>query len=87
MSDEDVREQDVPEGSISSEDLVQEPVNEDDSSESEESSAVTKMDISEVALEVRKGEWGKGQERRRRLSEAGYDVREVEAEVTRQLNS
>lgn len=46
-----------------------------------------KPDISAIALEVRGGKWGKGQERRTRLSEAGYNVREVEAEVIRQSNS
>jgi hypothetical protein len=79
MSEKVEREKDKPEGNITEENLVDDQTPKD----SEENST---SDISEVALAVRKGEWGKGQERRQRLNDAGYDVKEVEAEVTKQLN-
>lgn len=40
-----------------------------------------KPDISAIALEVRGGKWGKGQERRTRLSEAGYNVRKLKPKL------
>lgn len=42
--------------------------------------------VSKVAEEVRMGKWGIGQERRKALADAGYNVKEVEAEVIRQSN-
>ena len=75
MSDESLE----PEGKIDPEDLVQVEV-------SEEDSELKSNPVSEVALEVTHGKWGVGQERRKRLAEAGYDVKEVEAEVVRLLN-
>lgn len=40
----------------------------------------------EVAKEVFAGQWGVGQERRKKLAEAGYNVKEVEEEVTKLRN-
>ena len=37
--------------------------------------------IDEVAREVIRGEWGNGAERKRRLTEAGYDYSAVQARV------
>jgi hypothetical protein len=42
--------------------------------------------LKEVAEAVLRGEYGKGQEKRLRLAEAGYNHREVDEEVTRILN-
>lgn len=42
--------------------------------------------LTEVAQEVLAGEWGTGQNKRIKLSEAGFDHREVEREVIRLLN-
>ena len=36
-----------------------------------------------VAKEVLSGMWGRGQDRKRRLSEAGFDAGEVQREVNR----
>lgn len=44
-----------------------------------------KKDIHTIALEVIRGEWGNGAERRRRLKAAGYDYNVVQAEVNRIL--
>lgn len=41
--------------------------------------------VSEIARQVIGGEWGNGQERVQRLTEAGYDYKAVQAEVNRQL--
>ena len=45
------------------------------------------LDISEIAQQVIEGKWGVGQERRAKLSEAGHDVKAVEAEVNWILNN
>lgn len=42
--------------------------------------------LTEVAQEVLSGEWGTGQNKRIKLSEAGFDHREVEREVIRLVN-
>jgi CW_7 repeat len=42
--------------------------------------------LEEVAQEAVAGKWGVGQERRLKLQQAGYDPREVEAEVVRLRN-
>lgn len=42
--------------------------------------------VDELAHEVLKGEWGKGQDRRRRLAEAGHDATAVQVAVVRLLN-
>ncbi len=83
MTAKKTRPEDVPEGAVTEENLVKEKPEPKKSGDS----AVKKMDLSEVAFEVRSGKWGVGQERRKKLSEAGYNVKEVEAEVTKQLNS
>ena len=41
--------------------------------------------IHEIAIEVIRGDWGNGEDRRRRLTEAGYNYSEVQAEVNRIL--
>jgi len=46
-----------------------------------------KESLTEVAEAVGRGEWGVGQERRLKLTEAGYDPKEVAAEVVRLSNS
>ena len=45
------------------------------------------LPLTELAQQVIAGEWGTGQERRVKLSEAGYDVKAVESEVTWILNN
>ena len=47
--------------------------------------ATPEKTITEVAREVIYGKWGNGAERKRRLSEAGYDYDAVQAEVNRLL--
>jgi len=42
--------------------------------------------LNEVAREVLAGDWGIGQERRRRLTEAGFDHVEVQREMVRVVN-
>jgi CW_7 repeat len=60
---------------------VEDTVDEDnDESESKQS-------LTEVAEAVGRGEYGTGQERRLKLAEAGYDPKEVEAEIVRLRNS
>ena len=44
-------------------------------------------ELEEVARQVIAGEWGTGQEQRQKLSEAGYDHREVDKVVTRLRNN
>jgi N-acetylmuramoyl-L-alanine amidase len=46
----------------------------------------TATPITDLANEVLAGKWGKGAERRKRLTEAGYDPNDVQSEVTRLLN-
>ena len=41
--------------------------------------------VNEVAKEVIDGKWGEGETRRKRLTEAGYDYKTVQAEVNRLL--
>ena len=43
-------------------------------------------DIDAVAREVLRGKWGVGTERRRRLTEAGYDYAAVQARVNEMVN-
>lgn len=51
----------------------------------EESKAVVKKSVSEIAKEVVAGKWGVGQDRVRKLENAGYSYKEVQDEVNRQL--
>jgi type VI protein secretion system component VasK len=44
------------------------------------------LKLEDVAKEALDGKWGLGQDRRRRLSDAGYDPNEVQAEVVRLMN-
>ena len=41
--------------------------------------------IDELATEIIRGNWGNGEERKRRLEEAGYNYQEVQNEVNRRL--
>lgn len=45
-----------------------------------------KKSVSEIAQEVLKGLWGNGTERKNKLTAAGYNYNEVQAEVKRLLN-
>lgn len=47
----------------------------------------TKKSVDEVAKEVIRGEWGNGDERYNRLTNAGYNYNEVQAKVNELLNS
>lgn len=49
------------------------------------SSSTATKDVDEVAREVIRGEWGNGAERKRRLTEAGYDYSAVQARVNELL--
>ena len=42
-----------------------------------------KKTVSEVAQEVLDGKWGNGQERKKKLTEAGYDYNKIQAEVNK----
>lgn len=46
---------------------------------------VTKKSNAELAKEVIAGKWGTGQDRKNKLTEAGYDYNAVQAEVNKQL--
>lgn len=46
----------------------------------------TKKTVTEIAKEVIQGKWGNGEERKRRLTAAGYDYQTVQAEVNRLMN-
>ncbi len=46
-----------------------------------------KKSIKEIALEVLKGNWGNGEERKRRLESQGYNYREVQDEVNKLKHS
>lgn len=52
---------------------------------SEESTAAKKSN-EEIAQEVIAGHWGRGQNRKRRLQDAGYDVSEISTEMTKIFN-
>ena len=43
----------------------------------------SKKSVNEVAKEVLAGKWGDGNDRRQKLTKAGYDYKEVQAEVKR----
>ncbi len=45
-----------------------------------------KKSVLEIAKEVLKGKWGNGEERQKKLTQAGYDYSKVQAEVNRLLN-
>lgn len=49
-------------------------------------SSSSKKSISDIAKEVRNGKWGNGSERKKRLTEAGYNYDEVQKEVNRIVN-
>ena len=45
----------------------------------------TKKSIDEVAREVIQGKWGNGAERKKRLTDAGYDYNEVQKKVNQMI--
>ena len=45
-----------------------------------------KKTVTEVAKEVIQGKWGNGEDRKNRLTKAGYDYRAVQAEVNRLMS-
>lgn len=45
--------------------------------------ATHKKSVNDIAIEVVKGLWGNGEERKKRLTEAGYDYSAVQAQVNR----
>ena len=45
------------------------------------STATPKKSVTEVAKEVLAGKWGNGADRKKRLTEAGYNYSEVQAKV------
>lgn len=47
--------------------------------------AAVKKSVSEIAREVIAGKWGTGNDRKNRLTKAGYDYNAVQAEVNKQL--
>lgn len=49
--------------------------------------AKAKKSVAQLAKEVIRGDWGNGEERKRRLTAAGYDYNAVQAEVNRLLNT
>lgn len=51
------------------------------------SSSSDEKTVHEVALEVRAGLWGNGQDRIDRLTAAGYDAEDVQAEVNKILKN
>jgi hypothetical protein len=55
-------------------------------SEPEQVTASQEKSINEVAREVLAGKWGRGQIRKKRLQDAGFDVAAVSEEITRILN-
>ncbi len=48
--------------------------------------ATTLKTLSEVAQEVLNGKWGNGEERKKKLTDAGYDYNKVQAEVNKLVN-
>jgi hypothetical protein len=83
--EEYVKETDEPEGAIGPEDLVQ-PETTYEVPDARPKVEREVSDVSDVAKRVIAGEFGVGQDRRKRLSDAGYNVKEVEDEVVRRLN-
>jgi CW_7 repeat len=83
--EEYVKETDEPEGAIGPEDLVQ-PETTYEVPDARPKVEHEVSDVSDIAVEVMAGKWGTGQDRRKRLSDAGYNVKEVEDEVVRRLN-
>ncbi len=47
--------------------------------------SVPKKSVDEIAIEVIRGDWGAGEERKRRLTEAGYDYYAVQKKVNETL--
>ena len=47
----------------------------------------TKKTVAELAKEVIQGKWGNGEERKKRLTAAGYDYAAVQKEVNRLLKA
>lgn len=70
--------------------ILDEPTSEENpppkASELAEKAKSPSEELEEVARAVLRGEYGTGQERRRLLSAAGYNARDVEREVVRLAN-
>lgn len=75
----------VPGEAEPAEGTVGSSVPEEKEEETDDEESDTSLDA--IAREVLAGEWGQGQARRLKLSEAGYNPKEVEAEVTRIRNN
>lgn len=73
-------------GSGKEEDLDVVDVEEEKEDPQPEKPKSTSNELEEVAQAVLRGEYGTGQDRRLRLSQAGYDARAVEREVVRITN-
>lgn len=77
------RAQDVPEGAVTEENLVnEEPTNEAPSGEEIE----VDEDAETTADEVLAGKWGRGNRRNKKLEDAGKNVKAVLEAVRRRLN-
>ena len=93
MSETRPQTPDVPEGAVTEENVAQQPPvmpqlteNQQQAQSSETQSSAGGKSLKEVAEEVIDNQWGKGQERRKRLSEAGYNAHDVQKEVVRIIN-
>lgn len=51
----------------------------------ETTAQITKKTVAEVAQEVLNGKWGNGEERKKKLAQAGYDYNAVQAEVNKRV--
>ena len=77
--DEEVEEVEEEETSEETEEV-------DDGEDGSEAAQHALASVADVAKEVIAGDWGIGQGRRLALSKAGYNVKDVEAEVSRIAN-
>lgn len=57
-----------------------------DPSRSAQPSDRSGLEMDELVQEIAEGKWGNGQERRNRLSAAGYDHREVQEALNERMN-
>ena len=64
---------------------IQAKVNEILNSSSSSSTPVNKKSVDEIAKEVIRGDWGNGQDRKDRLTAAGYDYSAVQKRVNELL--
>lgn len=71
---------------MSDEETFVDEVLESEESETDEEVLQTNKSLNEIALEVIQGQWGEGQARRKALTKAGYDPREVQKEIVKIYN-